>query len=221
MYGGSITGNNAASFGSGGVCVYGSMTVSGSVRITDNVNGGSKGDDGIYTGGTASNVRLVGRTTITIGGPLTEGSRIGVTLNSNRVFTSDWSKNMSDKEVSSYFTADDSSSTVALENGELKLSNPHTHSWTYTASGATITAMCKNCAENNNTDFRGGSVAIAAPEADALTYDGSPKAAAMMVSNDWLGASADNIRITYKQGNTTLSTAPTGRRYLHRRHHGG
>ena len=209
MYGGSITGNNASSFGSGGVCVYGTMTVSGSVRITDNVNRGSKGDNGIYTGGTASNVRLVGRTTITIDGPLTEDSQIGVSLYSNRIFTSGWSRNMSDKEISSYFTADDSSSTVALENGELKLSNPHTHSWTYTASGATITAACKNCAENNNTDFHGGSVTIAAPEADALTYDGHPKAAAVTVSNDWLGASAENIRITYKQGETTLSAAPT------------
>ena len=215
MYGGSITGNNAASsFGSGGVCVYGTMTVSGSVRITDNVNRGSKGDDGIYTGGTASNVRLVGRSTITIGGPLTEGSQIGVSLYSNRIFTSGWSTNMSDKPFSSYFTADDSSSTVALENGELKLSNPHTHSWTYalsttTTGSATITATCKNCAENNNTDFHGGSVTIAAPEAGTPTYDGRPKAAAMTVSNDWLGASADNIRITYKQGETTLPSAPT------------
>lgn len=214
MYGCSITGNNAASFGSGGVCVYGTMTVSGSVRITDNVNRGSKGDNGIYTGGTASNVRLIGRTTITIDGPLTEGSQIGVSLYSNRIFTSGWSKNMSDKTFSSYFAADDSSSTVALENGELKLSNPHTHSWTYalsttTTGSATITATCKNCAENNNTDFHGGSVTIAAPEADALTYDGSPKAAAMTVSNDWLGASADNIHITYKQGETALSDAPT------------
>ena len=214
MYGGSITGNNASSFGSGGVCVYGTMTVSGSVRITDNVNRGSKGDNGIYTGGTASNVRLVGRTTITIDGPLTKGSQIGVSLYSNRVFTSGWSTNMSDKPFSSYFIADDSSSTVALEDGELKLSNPHTHSWTYalsttTTGSATITATCKNCAENNNTDFHGGSVTIAAPEADALTYDGSPKAAAVTVSDDWLGASADNIHITYKQGETALSDAPT------------
>lgn len=214
MYGGSITGNNASSFGSGGVCVYGSMTVSGSVRITDNVKGGSKDDSGIYTGGTASNVCLIGSTTITIDGPLTEGSQIGVTLYRNRVFTSGWSTNMSDKPFSSYFIADDSSSTVALEDGELKLSNPHTHSWTYalsttTTGSATITATCKNCAENNNTDFHGGSVTISAPEADALTYDGSPKAAAVTVSNDWPGASADNIRITYKQGETTLPTAPT------------
>ena len=215
MYGGSITGNNAASsFGSGGVCVYGTMTVSGSVRITDNVNRGSKGDNGIYTGGTASNVRLIGRTTITIDGPLTKGSQIGVSLYSNRVFTSGWSTNMSDKPFSSYFIADDSSSTVALEDGELKLSNPHTHSWTYalsttTTGSATITATCKNCAENNNTDFHGGSVTIAAPEADALIYDGSPKAAAVTVSDDWLGARADNIHITYKQGETALSDAPT------------
>ena len=208
MYGGSITGNNVSGFGSGGVCVYGTMTVSGSVQITGNVNGGSKGNDGIYTGGTASNVCLIGRTTITIDGPLTEVSQIGVTLYSNRVFTSGWSTNMSDKEVSSYFTADDSSSTVALENGELKLKRPHTHSWTYTASGATITAKC-NAADCTLADASGGSVTIAAPEADALTYDGSPKAAAVTTSGDWLGASADNIRITYKQGETTLPTAPT------------
>ena len=185
------------------------MTVSGSVRITDNVNGGSKGNDGFYTGGTASNVCLIGRTTITIDGPLAEGSRIGVSLYSSRVFTSGWSTNMSDKTFSSYFIADDSSSTVAIENGELKLSNPHPHSWMCTASGATITATCINCAENNNTDFHGGSVTIAAPEAGTPTYDGRPKAAAMTVSNDWLGASADNIRITYKQGETALSAAPT------------
>ena len=215
MYGGSITGNNVSGFvGSGGVCVYGTMTVSGSVRITENVNGGSKDDSGIYTGGTASNVCLIGRTTITIDGPLTEVSQIGVTLYSNRVFTSGWSTNMRDKPFSSYFIADDSSSTVALEDGELKLSNPHTHSWTYalsttTTGSATITATCKNCTENNNTDFHGGSVTIAAPEADALTYDSSPKAAAVTTSGDWLGASADNIRITYKQGETTLPSAPT------------
>ena len=210
MYGGSITGNNVSGFvGSGGVCVYGTMTVSGSVRITENVKGGSKDDNGIYTGGTASNVCLIGRTTITIDGPLTEGSQIGVTLYSNRVFTSGWSTNMSDKPFSSYFIADDSSSTVALENGELKLKRPHTHSWTYTASGATITATCINCAENNNTDFHGGSVTIAAPEAGTPTYDGRPKAAAVTTSGDWLGAGADSIRITYKQGETALSAAPT------------
>ncbi len=215
MYGGSITGNNASSFGSGGVCVYGTMTVSGSVRITDNVNRGSKDDSGIYTGGTASNVRLVGRTTITIDGPLTEDSQIGVALATTpttagptTIATGASNYTVTDTDKAAFFSDKEGYSLIRIGN-ELKLKLPHTHSWTYTASGATITATCINCAENNNTDFPGGSVTIAAPEADALTYDGRPKAAAMMVSNDWLGANADNIRITYKQGGATLSDAPT------------
>ena len=214
MYGGSITGNNAASFGSGGVCVYGTISVSGSVRITGNVKGGTKGDSGIYTGGTASNVRLVGRTTITIDGPLTEGSQIGVALATTpttagptTIATGASNYTVTDTDKAAFFSDEEGYSLIRIDN-ELKLKRPHTHSWTYTASGATITAACKNCAENNNTDFHGGSVTIAAPEADALTYDGRPKAAAVTTSNDWLGASADSIRITYKQSETTLSAAP-------------
>ena len=214
MYGGSITGNNASSFGSGGVCVYGTMTVSGSVRITDNVNGGSKGDNGIYTGGTASNVRLVGRTTITIDGPLTEGSQIGVSLattpttaSPTTIATGASNYTVTDTDKAAFFSDEEGYSLIRIDN-ELKLSTPHTHSWTYTASGATITAKC-DAADCTLAGASGGSVTITAPEADALTYDGSPKAAVVTTSGDWPGASADNIRITYKQGETTLPTAPT------------
>ena len=215
MYGGSITGNNAASsFGSGGVCVYGTMTVSGSVRITDNVNGGSKGDDGIYTGGTASNVRLIGRTTITIDGPLTEGSQIGVALATTpttagptTIATGASNYTVTDTDKAAFFSDKEGYSLIRIDN-ELKLKRPHTHSWTYTASGAIITAKC-DAADCTLADASGGSVTIAAPEAGTPTYDGRPKAAAMTVSNDWLGASANNIHITYKQGETALSDAPT------------
>ena len=44
---------------------------------------------------------------------------------------------------------------------------PHTHSWTYTASGSTITATCT---ADGCPDTNGGSVTIAAP--DNLTYSG-------------------------------------------------
>ena len=214
MTDGSITGNNASSFGSGGVCVYGTMTVNGGVRITGNVNGGSKDDSGIYTGGTASNVRLVGRTTITIDGPLTEGSQIGVSLATTpttagptTIATGASNYTVTDTDKAAFFSDEEGYSLIRIDN-ELKLKRPHTHSWTYTASGATITAKC-NAADCTLADASGGSVTIAAPEADALTYDGSPKAAAVTTSGDWPGASADNIRITYKQGETTLPTAPT------------
>ena len=213
MYGGSITGNNSGFVYGGGVCVYGSMAVSGSVRITENVKGGSKDDSGIYTGGTARNVCLIGRTTITIDGPLTEGSQIGVALattltTATTIATGASNYTVTDTDKAAFFSDEEGYSLIRIDN-ELKLKRPHTHSWTYTTSGATITATCINCAENNNTDFHGGSVTIAAPEADALTYDGSPKEAAVTTSGDWPGASANNIRITYKQDNTTLSAAPT------------
>lgn len=162
MYGGSITGNSVSGSG-GGVCVYGTISVSGSVRITDNVKGGTKGDSGIYTGGTASNVRLVGRTTITIDGPLTEGSQIGVALATTpttagptTIATGASNYTVTDTDKAAFFSDKEGYSLIRIDN-ELKLKRPHTHSWTYTASGATITAVCKNCAENNNTDFHGGS----------------------------------------------------------------
>lgn len=49
----------------------------------------------------------------------------------------------------------------------------HQHSWTYTASGATITAKCSKCSAS------GGSVTIAAPDKSTLTYDGKGKQATL------------------------------------------
>ena len=71
----------------------------------------------------------------------------------------------------------------------------HQHSWTYSASGATITAKCtaEGC---YLTDGNGGSVTIAAPA--ELTYNGSGKAAVVTASgDDWQGPAASGITISY------------------------
>ena len=82
----------------------------------------------------------------------------------------------------------------------------HQHSWTYTASGATITATCQasGCPNAN-----GGSVTIAAPA--ELTYNGSGKAAVVTASgDDWQGPAVSDISIGYikmgKYGPETLET---------------
>ena len=67
---------------------------------------------------------------------------------------------------------------VQCSNGYNCYSEPftvsqHQHSWTYTASGATITATCSQC------DASGGSVTIAAPDKSTLTYDGKGKQATL------------------------------------------
>ena len=68
----------------------------------------------------------------------------------------------------------------------------HQHSWTYTASGATITATCQasDCPNKN-----GGSVTIKAPA--ELTYNGSGKPATVTASRDWQGPAVDKITISY------------------------
>ena len=83
---------------------------------------------------------------------------------------------------------------VRSDNGYQCYSEPftvtrHEHSWTYTASGATITAKCSKCSAS------GGSVTIAAPA--ELTYSGEGKPAKVTASSDWQGPAAREITISY------------------------
>ena len=88
---------------------------------------------------------------------------------------------------------------VQCSNGYQCYSEPftvtqHQHSWTYSASGATITAKCtaEGC---YLTDGNGGSVTIKAPA--ELTYSGEGKPATVTASSDWQGLAASGITISY------------------------
>ena len=86
---------------------------------------------------------------------------------------------------------------VQCSNGYQCYSEPftvtqHQHSWTYSASGATITA---SCTDTTCTSPNGGSVTIAAPA--ELTYSGSGKPATVTASSDWQGPAASGITISY------------------------
>ena len=213
MSGGSITGNNAyksdyiSTFG-GGVCVgSGIFTVSGEVTVTDNTKGGTKGADGKFTGDTKNNVYLPTSKTITIGtDKLSEGAQLGVTVSGDYgdyPFTSGWNANMSDKTPSDYFISDTDGYVAKLNGSELKMVT-HVHNWTYTASGDTITATCKNCSNNNGNDFSGGSVTIQKPEKTKFN-DGKDENA-KVESVGWFGK-APSVAYAVKDGNA-LSAAP-------------
>lgn len=86
---------------------------------------------------------------------------------------------------------------VSSDNGYNCYSEPftvtrHQHSWTYTASGATITA---SCTDTTCTSPNGGSVTIKAPA--ELTYSGEGKPATVTASSDWQGPAASGITIRY------------------------
>ena len=213
MKGGSITGNNAyksdyiSTFG-GGVCVgSGIFTVSGEVTVTDNTKGGTKGADGKFTGDTKNNVYLPTGKTITIGtDKLSEGAQLGVTVSGDYgdyPFTSGWNANMSDKTPSDYFISDTDGYVAKLNGSELKMVT-HVYNWTYTASGDTITATCKNCSNNNGNDFSGGSVTIQKPEKTKFN-DGKDENA-KVESVGWFGK-APSVAYAVKDGNA-LSAAP-------------
>ena len=86
---------------------------------------------------------------------------------------------------------------VSSDNGYNCYSEPftvtrHQHSWTYTASGATITA---SCTDTTCTSPNGGSVTIKAPA--ELTYSGEGKPATVTASSDWQDPTASGITISY------------------------
>ena len=91
---------------------------------------------------------------------------------------------------------------VQCSNGYNCYSEPftvtrHQHSWTYTASGATITA---SCTDTTCTSPNGGSVTIKAPA--ELTYSGEGKPATVTASSDWQGPAESDISIDYSKTGT-------------------
>ena len=96
---------------------------------------------------------------------------------------------------------------VQCSNGYNCYSEPftvtrHEHSWTYTASGATITAKCSKCSAS------GGSVTIAAPA--ELTYSGEGKPATVTASSDWQGPAASKITISYIKADPYIQQLENG-----------
>ena len=90
-----------------------------------------------------------------------------------------------------------------------KLIPVHTHSFTYSASGATITATCSSTVPPCGLTDSKTTLTIAAPE--SLTYDGTAKAATLTDESNIKGSAA--ISYQKKTGDNTwggaMATAPT------------
>ena len=203
MSGGSITGNN--SLRGGGVELNGSgtMTVSGSVQITDNWQNGTLDSSGVYVKGSkgkANNLYLYSTKTVAIDtAGLNADARIGVTTN-------DWPDPGSPVKIATNATNEESHYTAIFtpdaEEADYKITkksdnalylSAHEHTWTYTADAAThtITAKCSECQQT------GGSVTLQAPDESTLTYDGNGKAATVTASSNWQGPAVSGITIGY------------------------
>ena len=187
MSGGSITGNNAIR--GGGVELTGinnTMTVSGSVQITNNWRKGTLNSaSGVYEKGSSGkpeNLYLYSGKTVAIGTDgLNADAHIGVS-------TEDWpdpgspvkiATNATNKEshYTAIFTpdAEEADYKITKKNDNALYLSAHEHTWTYTANDETktISAACSECRQS------GGSVTLKAPEAPTgtLTYTGKDQPA--------------------------------------------
>ena len=128
---GTITGNNAAENGGG---VYlgkgGTFKLSGSPTITGNLKNGS-----------GNNVCLETGKTITVTDALTDGASIGVTMRTPGVITTGATFE-TDEAAQAVFFSDSSAYYVGATSGKQAQLMHNTHSYSYSAEGATVTATC-------------------------------------------------------------------------------
>ena len=212
MSGGSITGNNAIRGGGVELTGSGTMTVSGSVQITNNWQKGTLNSaSGVYEKGSSGkpeNLYLYSGKTVAIGTDgLNAGARIGVS-------TEDWPDPGSPVKIATNATNEESHYTaiftpdaeeadykITKENDSVYLS-AHEHTWRYALKSGTkdtISATCEECSWN------GGSVTIKAPEHTVYGDGKSPEAQAD--KNNWLPEYPANA-VSYRKGTETIE-APT------------
>ncbi|MDO4797691.1 MAG: MBG domain-containing protein [Coriobacteriales bacterium] len=195
MTGGSVTGCVG-----GGVTVgaNGTLKVSGTPKITDNVKNGQ-----------ACNVYLPVGKTIAVAGALADGARVGVrtqnepTVDSPVTFTSGFGEHNSGDDPARFFVSDDPRYYVALEGGEAVL-KPHTHAWQWEASGNVLTATCRN----DNCTADGGNKQTLTLVAKDKTYDGRPVGATVQASAGWEATGAAAGDVAYYAGGKQLAAAP-------------
>ena len=207
MNGGSITGNTSVGDGGG---VYADarsgnwrtksvVMVMGSSQITGNKKG--EEDNNLYLPGPSEGV--------TISGDLDETAEICVTTENKPSAGSEVTIAKKSGWVSGTvtvpdgaFKADGTDGVIRIEaDGSTVKLVPHTHVWTYSASGAVITAVCDDCKAS------GGSLTIKAP-AD-LTYSGGDKEATL---DDQLttGVTVSASDIGYRMGESLTGSLPAG-----------
>ena len=221
MTGGAITGNNTTTPENncgGGVYVNDcySLTMSGTVRITDNYKNGTL-ENGVYVrgdNGTDGNVCLGGyNKSITIGaGGLTKEAQIGVNIIGTLLAggKSIIAKNANDSmlDYTQIFKSDMAGQGYVVtgpKEGTLYLYHvEHQHSWKYElgASGSDILATCTN----NTSPCPSPKVYVTISRPKHAVYGDGRSADAKLSSAEGI---TDAVEVTYKKGNDILPEAPT------------
>lgn len=179
------------------------LKVAGAVRITGNTPG---------------NVWLPENTFVTVDKTLLPEAKIGVTTKTNPTSTSPVviTSGLHNKGTTNLFSSDNPAYVVTLNGSKEAQLAPHTHNFTYTASGNTITATCsaEGCGLPPRTEGGNDHVATLTIDAPALTVFGGTESpeATITDANSIRGNAAVSYFATDASGGKTgnaLTVAPT------------
>ena len=181
------------------------------------ITGNTKKSDGaarnVYLGPTKASGSPPGHT-ISITAPLTGTIRMGVTTEKTLYASGVTIAKTADEayitgvKLYDIFTSDKDSGYFAARytatSKDIVLKKHSTHEYSsYEASGSTITEKCSECGQS------GGTLTIAAPDAESLVYDGTAKTATVTASDDWNGTAANQVDVTYtKKDDSSFTGVP-------------
>ena len=181
------------------------------------ITGNTKKSDGaarnVYLGPTKASGSPPGHT-ISIIAPLTGTIRMGVTTEKTLYASGVTIAKTADEayitgvKLYDIFTSDKDSGYFAARytatSKDIVLKKHSTHEYSsYEASGSTITEKCSECGQS------GGTLTIAAPDAESLVYDGTAKTATVTASDDWNGTAANQVDVTYtKKDDSSFTGVP-------------
>ena len=181
------------------------------------ITGNTKKSDGaarnVYLGPTKASGSPPGHT-ISIIAPLTGTIRMGVTTEKTLYASGVTIAKTADEayitgvKLYDIFTSDKDSGYFAARytatSKDIVLKKHSTHEYSsYEASGSTITEKCSECGQS------GGTLTIAAPDAESLVYDGTAKTATVTASDDWNGTEANQVDVTYtKKDDSSFTGVP-------------
>ncbi len=211
MNGGSINGNSAKD--GAGVYNAGNFSVSGRVVISSNVaNGSPDVNTGLYTGGKTNNIYLPSGQEIHVTGALTEGARLGVTINDPGTFACGYGGYSLTKSDFNRFINNTLRYDILFNNSGNAAAVPH--NFTYTASGTVITATCDHSA----CTLPNKSVKLTLVKPKKAVYDDANSAEAKLEGleafNEFTGLTLAESDIEYVgRGDTAYAkstTAPAG-----------
>lgn len=195
LNGGHITGNKATL--GGGVYSDGTLNIAGKVKVTGNT---------LTDGTTASNLYLPTNKKANITAALSEGTSIGVTMQTNGTFTDGIADNATAITYLGYFTSDDATKAVQLDNaGNLKIDVPPVAYLYSDAACTTLKGQYTTLQAAINAAVTGEGVKLVSNVTESVTFSTEGKSMTLDMDGKTLTAAASNRAIDMSAGTLTIT----------------